>query len=462
MKPKPPILKNFLTYRLTPERLIFWSFAAAIIIGAFLLKLPVSTYHGIKWIDAFFMSASAICVTGLGVIDVGKDLTFTGQIILLVLIQIGGLGIMTFSVFFALLLRMRTSVTSRLSLGSMSRTVDTPNLLRSLVLVLIGTFFIEGVGAVLLYCRFMDMFPAPEAIFYSVFHAISAFCNCGFSLFPDSLERFRTEYFLPLVMMGLIILGGIGFVVLVEIHDWFWSIIRRQPFRISFHAQIAILGSLILILIGADVLWFLERDNSLAAMPLGQQIINACFFSVTPRTAGFNLIPTLTLGNASLFFMIFLMFIGGCPGSTAGGIKITTFVTLLALIRGKLRLQPMAYVLKRKIPDEVVDKALAIFATAFIVLCCATLFLQMTEDVASYGQIAGRGFLDLLFEATSALGTVGLSTGVTPQLSLGGKAIIIFLMFFGRIGPITLGIALLPKSKSRTQFEYPEENIVIG
>lgn len=449
--------------RLRADHFVSVSFLAAILIGGILLKLPVATHKELRWVDAFFTAASAVCVTGLTVLDTGKDFTFTGQMIILALIQIGGLGIMTFSLFLSLFLRFRTSWTSRFVVTSLSKKVDASNLFRALTFVFVMTVIIEAIGAALLFMRFKEVHPLPEAVFSSVFHSISAFCNAGFSLYSDNLVRFQREVFVPFVIMGLIIFGGLGFVVINELYDWVNSLTTKKRFRFSLHSKICIVGTLGLLGIGIINALFFEGHNILSGMSWLQKFTNAIFLAIAPRTAGFNMVDTGLLTDSMLFFTVMLMFIGGCPGSTAGGIKVTSFVTLVALIRSKLRGLTMTSLFKRKISALNIDKSLGIFAASFILINLCTLILLLTENMAVPHPHMRGAFLEYLFETTSAFGTVGLSTGITPTLSDVGKYILIFLMFVGRVGSLTLTVVLLSGyQKKETAFEYVEEDVVVG
>ncbi len=425
-----------------------------------MLPFASTVEGGLSWIDALFMSASATCVTGLAVIDVGTQLTFFGQIVLLFLIQIGGLGIMTLSVFIMLLFRQNVSLSSIISVNFEPQYTQAVNFLKILAFVFMMTFFIEGVGAALLFLRFRELHGLSYAIFSSVFHAVSAFCNAGLSLYPESLERFQKETFLPIVFMGLIIAGGLGFMLIDEIRVLLYRKFKNLPMKLSLHTKICLSMTLTLILFGAGVIYLLERQNLLEGLSGREQIINAFFLSITSRTAGFNILETPSLTDATLFFLMGLMFVGGCSGSTAGGVKVTTIAVLFALIRSKIQQSSVA-LFKRKIPSTTIIRSLSIFAASlFIVLVAVFLFLVTEHIGVSHRELHGS-FLDQLFEVTSAFGTVGLSTGITGGLTTPGKAMIIFIMFVGRVGPLTLGVLFL-SGKTKPVFDYVEEDVVIG
>ena len=447
---------------LHPGRLVLISFSLVIFMGALLLRLPFASRieGGVSWINALFMSASATCVTGLSVLDVGTELTFFGQAVILFLIQIGGLGIMTLSVFIMLLFRQNVSLSSILSVNFQPQYTQAINFLNILVFVLGMTFCIEGLGAVLLFLRFRELHSLPEALFSSVFHSISAFCNAGFSLYPESLGRFQKETFIPMVFMGLIILGGLGFMLIDEIRVWMFRKLRGLPMKLSLHTKICLSMTAILIFSGAGVLYLLERQNLLEGLSGWQQAINAFFLSVTARTAGFNILETPSLSNATLFFLMGLMFVGACSGSTAGGVKVTTIAVLFALIRSKIT-QGSAALFNRKIPSATIIRSLSTFAASLFVILVSVFLFLVSEHVGVSHQDLKGSFLDQLFEVTSAFGTVGLSTGITEGLTTLGKSMIIFMMFAGRVGPLTLGVLFL-SGKPKAVFDYVEEDVVIG
>jgi len=451
------------SYEINPAKIVIYSFLIVIFAGALLLKLPSSTTaKGLSWLNAFFMSTSAVCVTGLSVMDVGKELSFPGQVILLALVQTGGLGIMTFSLLFMLFLGGGTSLATRLSAAGVSRKSDIQSLMFVLPFIIGMTFLFEALGAFLLFFRFREIHPFPEAVFSSIFHAVSAFCNAGFGLYTDSLSRFQNGLYVPVVIMVLIIFGGLGFIVIDEMRIWLGSRFRGEKYRFSLHTKVCLAGTVILILFGAAAIFFFENQNLLRGMPFSGKLINSFFLSVTSRTAGFNTIDTASLTNASLFFVVLYMFIGACPGSTAGGIKVTTFAVLLALIKCQIKGSSMTSIGHRKIPHEAVGKSLAVFAAGFMIVIAAVLVFEVSERIGVSHTVANDNFLDVLFETTSALGTVGLSTGLTPTLTSFGKGLLILLMFAGRVGPLTLGLAIMNKRRKQMAYEYAEEEMMIG
>ncbi|MBN1869367.1 MAG: hypothetical protein JW847_02165 [Candidatus Omnitrophica bacterium] len=411
------------------------------------------------------MATSAVCVTGLSVVDLGKDLTLFGQAIILFLIQLGGLGIMTFSMLFLIFIGKRISLYSQLCVPDLSQDMGSKNVRYSVFLIFVMTFVIESVGAVLLFLNLKNYHSISFAAYSSIFHSISAFCNSGFSIYSDSLMRFNNNPNILLIMMTLIVLGGLGFIVIYDIV----TIIRNkkrhnEKIFINLHTKIALAGSLFFIIFGAISIWLLENRGLMRDMPVAYQFFNSFFLSVTSRTAGFNTVDISLLSSPTLLLLISLMFIGGCPGSTAGGIKIHTFLSVFALIRNKMKGLEMASLFGRKIPNDTVDRALTIFISSLLIIFVAVFLLQLIENkLVPHLQVKLReGFLDFLFESVSAFGTVGLSTGATSYLSFWGKAITIFLMLIGRIGPLTLGIALQTRQKSKIVYEFPNEEIIVS
>jgi trk system potassium uptake protein TrkH len=449
-----------------PEALILCSFLTAILLGGLLLKLPFAVVSGVSlsWIDAMFMSTSATCVTGLSVIDIGTQFSFFGQMVILVLIQIGGLGIMTLSLLFLMLIGRRASLTTRCCLATLSNEVDLRRIRLAIFKIFIYTIAIELLGAALLFIYFQQKHGIHFALYSSLFHAVSAFCNAGLSLYSESFVYFQRSGYVQGIMMTLIILGGIGFIVINDVFSVFFKKKINTFKALTLHTKIAILGSFFLIIFGTLTIWLLERTNILSQMSLPHQVLNAGFLSVTSRTAGFNTIDTASLSNATLFFVIGLMFIGGCPGSTAGGVKVNTVFVLIFFVISQFKGSGGTNFSQRKISPEIIYKSAAIIIASVTLVMLATFMLQITESINQHcipGQERGN-FIVLLFEAVSAFGTVGLSAGKTAAHSGLGKFILIVLMYIGRIGPLTLAFALQRISNKTADFEYPEEDIFIG
>ena len=442
---------------LSPERIFILSFAGVILAGTIFLYLPFSSTKGLSFVDALFTAASAVCVTGLAVIDVGQDLSFTGQVITIVLFQVGGLGIITFSAFLFGMMGRGISFKGREIVQS--TLLHTPRrdffvILRS---VLIATFIIESVGILILFLRFSQDFPFGTAFFHAVYNAISAFNNCGYSLFSDNLIRYQGDIIVNLTVMGLIVTGGIGFVV---IHEVFYRL-KGSEKKLSLHTKLVLITTGILIFGGATLFYFFERNHVIQNMPLQTQVLASLFQSVTPRTAGFNTVDIGQLTNATVLMMIVLMFIGASPGSTGGGIKTTSATLLTLLIWSKWKGSEEVNIWNRTIPKDLITRTISIiFAAAFAVfLITSVLLLAEAENLQPLQ--SRHFFVEYLFETTSAFGTVGLSMGVTPKLNDLQKLAIILIMFAGRVGPLTLAFSLARRS-TKKGITYAEETVMVG
>lgn len=450
--------------KLKPPQIVIFSFLITIIIGAAMLSLPSASANGgsIGIVDAFFTATSATCVTGLAVKDTGRDFSEFGRLIILFLIQIGGLGIMTLSTFFAILLgrklTLRENIVVKGALGHHG--VEG---VKTLILYILGiTFCIELVGAVCLYNKFGD-------IFYSIFHSISAFCNAGFSLNPESFSNYSNDPYVNLIMSVLVILGGIGFIVLIDIP----KIVRwcsRKVFlksnesiqhlfsKISLQTKLAVSVSVVLLVLGTLVFFLLENHKILYGLGLKHKILVSFFQSMTSRTAGFNTVPIRNLASPTLFFIIILMFIGASPGSTGGGIKTCTVGVLLAGAWSMMKNRNDIHIFKRTISKPVFRKAVMIVGLALTWIVLFTMILSFVEH---RHEAIPNYFLRILFEVTSAFGTVGLSTGITPILSPIGKFLIMITMFVGRVGPLTLALAVAMREQ-QVVYKYPEEKVMVG
>ncbi|MBM4277485.1 MAG: hypothetical protein FJ130_06305 [Deltaproteobacteria bacterium] len=451
-------IKNFISRHLSPPRIFILSFGGAILIGAVFLWLPFSASKGhLRFIDALFTSASAVCVTGLVVIDNGKDLSLLGQVITIFLFQIGGLGILTFSTVFFVLMGRGISFKGREILQSTflhTRRRDFFVILKSVFFYML---IFESIGTLLLFIRFSRDFPAGTALYQAIYHAISAFNNCGFSLFSDSLMNYQGDLLVNLTVMGLLVIGGIGFIVQYEVFSK-WKGVQK---RLSVHSRMVLITTAVLILAGAFFFYFFERNHLLKDAPLLNTILASLFQSVTPRTCGFNTVDIRLLTNATLLLLIVLMFIGASPGSTGGGIKTTSTALLLLMIWNRLRGNEEVNIYSRTIPREVVSRTLSIiFASAFSISIITSILL-----VAGGGNLSPlesrHFFVEYLFEAVSAFGTVGLSMGITPKLNDIQKCAIILMMFVGRVGPLTLAFSL-SRIKSGRGLTYAEEGVMVG
>ncbi len=444
----------------SPARISISAFICLILAGTVLLMLPpASSQRPLAFVDALFTATSASCVTGLIVVDTGKDLATFGQLVVLALIQIGGLGILTLSTVFILFAGGRVSLAGRFTVHDTFTHSGERSLSDLLFEVVRFTVFIETLGAFLLFLRFSQDRGIGEALYLSIFHSVSAFCNAGFSLFSDSIMSFRSDWLVNLTLCLLIVCGGIGFLVLAEIKNKL-SLSRSGWTRLSLHTKLAVTSALFLIVSGALILLIMEYRNTFASMPLPEKVLAALFQSVTARTAGFNTIPIGHLTNGSLFLLILYMSIGGASGSCAGGIKTGTFATMAVLGLSRLRGYETPQIFRRSISSVSVARATSVVMVSIFVVSAATLLIQVTE-IGSANHALFRGqFLKLFFEVVSAFGTVGLSTGVTGQLSLAGKLIIIMVMFVGRLGPLAVAVAVARREVMH--YKYAEELIMIG
>ncbi len=442
--------------RLGPPQLLVLGFAGIIIVGALLLSLPIATESGssTNFLDALFTATSAVCVTGLVVVDTATHWSMFGELVIMLLIQVGGLGIMTFAAFFALLLRKKIGLKERLLLQEALNKLTISGVVKLVQQILITTLVIESAGALILAVRFFKVMPWPRAVYYGIFHSISAFNNAGFDLFGavtgkfSSLTVFVSDPVINFTVALLFIVGGLGFSVIVVLSR------ARSTRDINFHAKTVISTTLALLGGGFLLILILEWNNpgTMGDLSAGGKILSAFFQAATPRTAGFNTLDTAALKMPTRFLIILLMFIGASPGSTGGGIKTTTFASIFYAARATLlgREEPAAF--ERRVPEEVIDKALAVTFVAFTWVTLVTLILTVSEQA---------DFLTILFETTSAFGTVGLSVGLTTKLSAFGRVMIILTMFLGRLGPLTLVFAIAQRKK-KYKYRYPEEHLLIG
>jgi len=442
---------------LGPARILVVSFMAVISIGTFLLRLPLATNGpGLSFVDALFTATSATCVTGLVVTDTGSTFSPFGQIVILVLIQLGGLGLMTFSTFFVYLLGRKLSLGGRELLQHTFSQLPIMTVKKLLRAIFLTTVVVETTGAVVLTLRFWLDMPLGRAFYFGVFHAISAFCNAGFSLMADSMIGYQGDVVVNVMLMVLIVIGGVGFIVISEIGfrpD-------RGLSRLSLHSRLVIYSSATLIAVGFVFFFIMETNNVMAPMSYKSQFLTALFQSITARTAGFNTVDIGALANSTLFLLCILMFVGASPGSCGGGIKTTTFAILVSQIRSSFKSQEDVNILYRRVPAEVISKAISVSFFSAMIIVVFTIALLSTE-LAGLSHQASRGlFLEILFEVTSAFGTVGLSTGMTSQLSQAGRVLIILLMFVGRMGPVTIAMAV--GNRERVSYKYAEENIMVG
>jgi len=440
INPERPIM-------LKPAQIILLGYIAVILLGSFILLLPGMTAPGkdLTFIDAVFTSTSAICVTGLTVVDTATFFSIWGQIVILILIQCGGLGYMTLTTLIAIGLRRRIEYRDRLALKE-TFSLETPGgVVRFTLNVLKYTFTIEGIGFILLLFGFYGKCPLPKAFFSAIFHSISAFCNAGFSLFSNNLEDYVQSPLVSLTISFLIILGGIGFMVLKEIFD------RNRS--LSLHSKVVIRVTVVLLIVGMVFIFLFERNNpnTMGKLSLGGKVLASFFHAVTPRTAGYNTIRIGFMRPTSLFLIMFLMFIGASPGGTGGGIKTTTLALLLGVVRGVAQEKNQVEYFHRRIPPEVVYRATAQTVLPFILVFVVSLIMMSYQSENPVG---------ILFEVISAFGTVGLSTGITASLFTFSKFLLIVMMYYGKVG--LLGLAIYPVKKERKEcILYPEEGIHI-
>lgn len=443
-----------------PTRVAVTTFILLVSIGTLLLKMPWATHSGyISMVDALFTSTSACSVTGLGVLDTGTYFTFAGQMVIMLLVQVGGVGIMTFSTLFILMAGRKPGIVGGQTLKDTYTQTGERHPAEILKDVLVFTFFIELVGAALLFVRFAQQYPLGKALFLSVFHSICAFCNAGFSLFENNLINYRADWLVSLTVAGLIILGGLGFLVFSDVKR---AIISKNRFwkEVSLQSKLVVSATGVVLLGSTLILLMMERHYTLTGLPLNEKILASFFQAVTARTAGFNTVDIGGMANESLLFMIVLMFIGAGPGSTAGGVKITTASVLVLLGLGHLRGDEHPHLFYRSISKATMGKAVSTVLLSVITVVAVVIMLQVSEEGNPFLPAGHAKFLDLLFETTSAFGTVGLSTGITAKLTATGKLIISLMMVIGKLGMLTLALAI--SQRRLKKFYYSEENIMIG
>jgi trk system potassium uptake protein TrkH len=462
----------------TPLTVAF-SFLTIIIVGTLLFMLPKSTVPGrIDAVDALFTSTSATCVTGLVVVDTGTYYSPFGQAVLLCLIQVGGLGLMTFMAFFGLTLGRGLGLRQEVVMKDALSLEHRFGLRRVIVFILSMTFVLELIGAVAIYVTFPfpTAYSVGERIWFSIFHSISAFCNSGFSLLSTSFMTARSHVSLNIVAAALIVIGGLGFVVNYNIFSYFARLFRRKRSTVvlqkeaglarlryfGIQTKVVIITTVILLAAGTFLIYALEAPRSFGCMPgsgpegqmtQGEKWTASFFQSMTARTAGFNTVDIGSLLRPTLLILIILMFIGASPGSTGGGIKTSTFAIFILSVISRLRNRSNVEVFKRRVPQRVIFNCVAVVILALCLVVASTIVLTIVEP-------DGR-FLPMLFEVVSAFGTVGLSAGITASLSVAGKITIIVTMFIGRIGPLTLMLAMSGQSVPK-RYEYPEERVMIG
>ena len=445
---------NFLSKKLTQVQIIALGFALVILTGAFLLSLPMSSSTGesTPFLTSLFTATSATCVTGLILKDTCTYFSLTGQLIIMILIQIGGLGFMSIGVFFAIYLRRKIGLRVRGILQESVNSLKLGGIVRMVRKIVFGTIFFESVGAVLLSIRFIPEFGVKRGIYYGVFHSISAFCNGGFDLMGvrepySSLTSYVGDPLVNGVIMSLIIIGGIGFFVWTDIAEH-----KMDMKHYTLHTKIVLLATVSLIAGGALIFFFLEKDFLLKGLSGKEVFLASLFHSVTMRTAGFNTTDTGNLRSVTQFFSSIWMFIGGSPGSTAGGIKTTTMMTLLLFARMNLKRTRDPSIFGRRLDDEDLRKASVVITTNMALVIVSTILISGIENLP---------VSDVLFETSSAMATVGMSTGITRSLGKFSQCILIFLMYCGRIGSLTFALSFRGH-KITVDVKNPKEDIMIG
>lgn len=438
--------------KLSPAQILVLGFAAVILTGALLLTLPIASASGnsTSFIDALFTSTSAVCVTGLVVVDTGTHYSVFGQVVIMLLIQIGGLGFMTMATLFAFIIGKKIRLRERLIMQEALNQVTIEGVVRLARSVLLITAIIEGAAAVILAMRWIPEFGLTKGLYFGLFHAVSAFNNAGFDLFGHfrSLTPYVSDFTVNIVISSLIILGGIGFTVIAEV------ISKKNWRKFSLHTKSVLTITAILLVGGMISIFLLEYSNpkTLGTLGIGSRILASWFQSVTPRTAGFNSLDIASLRSATQFLIIILMFIGASPNSTGGGIKTSTVGVLFSTVWSNIRGNQDVELFERRLPKDVIFRSLTISLASLALVGFVTMLLSITEKA---------DFLTILFETTSAFGTVGLTMGLTTKLSLIGKLAITLTMYAGRVGPVTIAFAMAQK-QHKPIFHYAEEKIIVG
>ncbi|MBK9098432.1 MAG: hypothetical protein IPM14_10040 [bacterium] len=447
-------MKKFGFFRnlLTPIRSLTFGFSLLSVIGAVILMMPFSSINGqyTSFLDSLFTSMSAVTTTGLIVVDTGTYFNRFGQTVIMILFQIGGLGYMIFISLAVLGFAGKISMSNRILLRESISRPTSVDLLKFTKIMILSTLLIEVLGVIFLTIYWMEYFSFSEALYSAVFHSISAFTTAGFSTYTDSFIKYGTSFSFNFVVVLIMVLGSLGFFVLYDLAVLF-SPKRKQPHRLSMHTKLIVSLTLILTLIGGGII-FISENWSGSNSNLDKILLSVFQASSASTTAGFNSVDIGLMTRASLFILIILMYIGAGPGSTAGGIKQTTFGVILISLYNQLTGREKVLALKRKISDDTVKRALSIAALALLWFIAAVLALTMSED---------KDFLKIVFEVGSALGTVGLSAGITADLTPFGKIVIIITMLIGRVGPLGIGLTILRKKKV-SSYQYPEDEILVG
>jgi len=463
---KMEILKQKL--KLQPAQVLVAGFASLILAGALLLNLPIATVEreSMGFLNALFTATSAVCVTGLVVVDTGTFFSTFGQVVILLLVQFGGLGIMTMATLIFLLMGKKIMLRERVVMQEALNEFNLQGVVRLTKSIILTTLIIQSIGAVILSTRFIPIYGIGQGIYFSIFHSIAAFCNAGFDLIGGfrSLTPFANDPVIVLTIGALIVLGGLGFSVLLEVYH------RRRFRTMSLHTKVALFVTAILIVFGAVFFYVVESGNPYTignpALTIPGRVLSALFQSIVSRTAGFNTIDQNSMTDASKFMTIILMFIGASPGSTGGGIKTTTIGVVVLMILSVIKNKEDIVIFEKRLGNGISYRALTIMLISLVLVSAITMALIMSEvQRAQAGGDIGEqfSFINMLFEAVSAFGTVGLSTGVTPYLSHASRIALILTMFAGRVGPLTLALALAQNSnRSRANIRYPEDKLMVG
>lgn len=438
----------------SPYMTILLSFMVVTILGGILLSLPISMRYGksVKLIDGFFIATSAICVTGLSSIDIGSVYNIFGQMVILVLIQLGGLGVITFTSVIIIMISKKIGYYTK-KIVQEDINIDTTFKIEEYVKkVILSVIVIEFIGTVILFFEFIKKFGFLKAVYYSFFHSVSAFCNAGFSLFSDNLYGFKNSFIINMTIPLLIFLGGIGFSTILNCYN----VLRKKEKRLTSTTKLSIKISIFLVIIGMVAMFFLEYSNksTIGNLSFGQKLEASFFQSVTTRTAGFNTISILGLKRSTSLLFVILMFIGASPGSTGGGIKTTTIGLIILGTLATLKNKDTIEYDKRSVSWRIYSKAITVLFISLIYTTICVFLLILFER--------NKNLLDLVFEVFSAFGTVGLSRNLTPSLTDISKFILIVTMFVGRVGPLTIALALSKSNLKKGRYTYPQENILIG
>ncbi|WP_369874872.1 TrkH family potassium uptake protein [Alkalicoccobacillus gibsonii] len=442
-----------LTNKMSPPQFVMLVFLFLILVGALLLALPISSASGLSigLVDALFTATSAVCVNGLAVVDTGTVFSTFGQVVIAVLIQIGGLGFMTMGVIIAILLGKRIGLRQRLIIQQTTQSKSSSGLVKLCLYIVCIAFAFEMVAVAILTLRWMGDMGFSDALYNAIFHSISAFNNAGFALWSDSLSEYVNDPIVNLTIIWLLVSGGLGYIVIVEL-------IRKRKWKpLSLHTKIVLVSSGSLLMIGFVLLFALETLNpqTFGQLSVSERIWSGFFQSATARSAGFNTIDISSMLSASQLVLIILMFIGASSGGTGGGIKTTTFFVLILATINTFRGGGQIHAFERKISTDVIMRALAVVMSSILCVLIVALLLTVTEGIYE------EHFMEVLFEATSAFSTAGLSMGLTSELTDAGKAIVTVTMFVGRLGPLTLAYALAEK-KRKSKLGYPEDHVLIG